>query len=198
MARRIVVAITGASGSIYGIRTLEILRSLSVETHLIVSGAARRMMERETGRSADQVIPLASAAYPPDAVDAPIASGSFPVDGMIVAPCSVKTLSAVANSYSADLIARAADVCLKEGRPLVLLVRESPLHRGHLRLMAQAAEAGAIICPPIPVFYGHPRSVEQIVDASVGRALTRIGIENDLYPRWKGFDPAGAEEKKKG
>ncbi len=198
MSRRIIVAITGASGAIYGIRTLEILRSLSVETDLIVSEAARRMMERETGRAADAVSRLASRFYRPDEIHAPIASGSFPIDGMIITPCSIKTLSAVANSYTTDLISRAADVCMKEGRPLALLVRESPLHLGHLRLMTQAAESGAIICPPIPVFYGHPQTVEDIVDASVGRALARMGIENEYYPRWKGFDPAGAENPSKG
>jgi 4-hydroxy-3-polyprenylbenzoate decarboxylase len=189
MNRRIIVAITGASGAVYGIRTLEILRSLVVETHLIVSAAARRIIEQETGRTAAEVEGFAATVYPPDQLHAPIASGSFPVDGMIVAPCSVKTLSAVANSYTPDLISRAADVCLKEGRPLLLLVRESPLHPGHLRLMQEAAAAGAVIFPPIPVFYGNPKSVEDIVDASVGRALARIGIENDFYPRWQGLDP---------
>lgn len=198
MTKRIIVAITGASGALYGIRALEILRSLTVETHLIISNAARRMMERETGRSAAQVSLLASTTYPADEIQAPIASGSYPMDGMIVAPCSIKTLSAVANSYTSDLISRAADVCLKEGRRLVLLVRESPLHAGHLRLMREAAEAGAVIFPPIPVFYGHPQSIEDIVDASVGRALARIGIENDFYPRWKGFDPESAENPTKG
>jgi len=198
MSRRIIVAITGASGALYGIRTLEILRSLSVVTELIKNNVARRMMERETGRTADAVSRSASRTFLPEEIHAPIASGSFPVDGMVIAPCSIKTLSAVANSYTADLIARAADVCLKEGRPLILLVRESPLHLGHLRLMTQAAESGAVICPPIPVFYGHPQTIEAVVDASVGRALARMGIENEYYPRWKGFDPAGAEHPPKG
>jgi 4-hydroxy-3-polyprenylbenzoate decarboxylase len=193
MTQRIIVAITGASGAVYGIRMLEILRSLSVETDLIVSDAARRVMDRETGRSAEEASRLASRTHRSDDIHAPIASGSYPVDGMVIAPCSIKTLSAVANSYTADLISRAADVCLKEGRPLVLMVRESPLHPGHLRLMAQAADAGAVICPPIPVFYGHPQTVADIVDASVGRALARMGIENEYYPRWKGFDTDGAE-----
>ncbi len=195
MTSRIVVAITGASGALYGIRTLEILRSLMIETHLIISEAARRMMERETGRSAEKISALASTTYPPDDIQAPIASGSFPVDGMIVAPCSIKTLSAIANSYTSDLISRAADVCLKEGRPLVLLVRESPLHLGHLRLMTQAAESGAVICPPIPIFYGQPQTVADIVDASVGRALARMGIENTFYPVWKGFGPENSTEE---
>jgi 4-hydroxy-3-polyprenylbenzoate decarboxylase len=192
MTIRIVVAVTGASGAVYGIRTLEILRSLSVETHLVISAAACRILERETGRSTDDVKGLASHAYRPEEIHAPIASGSFPVDGMIFAPCSIKSLSAVANSYTPDLISRAADVCLKEGRPLVLLVRESPLHAGHLRLMQEAAAAGAVIFPPIPVFYGNPHSVMDIVDASVGRALARMGIENDHYPRWTGLNSSGA------
>ena len=193
MARRFIVAITGASGAVYGIRTLEMLRSLGAETHLVVSASARRTLEMETGRSPGELAALSSQAYDPGDCGAPIASGSFPVDGMIVAPCSIKTLSAVANCFTADLISRAADVCLKEGRPLVLLVRESPLHLGHLRLMARAAEAGAVICPPVPIFYGRPQTVAEIVDASVGRALARLGIENDFYPRWNGFEPGASE-----
>jgi 4-hydroxy-3-polyprenylbenzoate decarboxylase len=189
MFRRIIVAVTGASGAIYGIRTLEILRSLSIETHLIVSAAACGILERETGRTVAAVEHLASTVYRPEDIHAPIASGSCLTGGMIIAPCSIKTLSAIANSYTPDLISRAADVCLKEGRPLVLLVRESPLHAGHLRLMREAAQSGAVIFPPVPIFYGNPRSVENIVDASIGRALARMGIENDLYPKWSGIDP---------
>jgi 4-hydroxy-3-polyprenylbenzoate decarboxylase len=198
MNRRIIVAITGASGAVYGIRALEILRSLSIETHLIISAAARRIIELETGRSAAEAERLASTVYPADEIHAPIASGSFPVDGMIVAPCSIKTLSAVANSYTPDLISRSADVCLKEGRPLVLLVRESPLHAGHLRLMQEAAQAGAVIFPPVPVFYGNPQSVADIVNSSVGRALARMGIANDFYPRWHGLDISDAENSPEG
>jgi len=182
----IIVAITGASGAIYGIRALEILRSLGHETHLVVSAAARRTIEQETGRTVDDVSQIASRTYAPADIDAPIASGSFSTGGMLIAPCSIKTLSAIANCYAVDLVSRAADVCLKEGRPLVLMVRESPLHIGHLRLMTQAAEARAVICPPIPAFYGHPQTVDDIIDASVGRALARMGIENDAYPRWEG------------
>lgn len=188
MTKRIILAITGASGSVYGIRALEILRTLPIETHLIVSEAARGTMRQETGRKAEDLGPLAAFTYNPAEIGAPIASGSFPVDGMLVAPCSIKTLSAIANSYTADLISRTADVCLKEGRPLILLVRETPLHPGHLRLMMQAAQAGAVIFPPVPVFYGHPQTVTEIVDASVGRALARMGIENDVYPKWTGGD----------
>jgi len=198
MPKRIIVAITGASGAIYGIRALEILRSLDAETHLIISDAARLTMEQETGRSAAEIATRAAYSYDPGELGAPIASGSFPFDGMLVAPCSIKTLSAIANSYTADLIARAADVCLKEGRKLVLMVRESPLHIGHLRLMTQAAEAGAVICPPIPVFYGRPQTVAELVDASVGRALARIGIPNDVYPRWTGSGEPGGQKPTKG
>lgn len=180
----IILAITGASGAIYGIRVLEILHSLGRETHLVVSTAARPIIEQETGRTADEVGELASFTYDPADIGAPIASGSFSTGGMLVAPCSIKTLSAIATCYTADLISRAADVCLKEGRPLVLMVRESPLHIGHLRLMTQAAEAGAKICPPVPVFYGHPQTIDDLVDASVGRALARLGIENDAFPKW--------------
>jgi 4-hydroxy-3-polyprenylbenzoate decarboxylase len=198
MNLRIIVAITGASGAVYGIRALEILRSLSVETHLVISAAARRIVEPETGRNTAGVEKLASTVYSPDQIHAPIASGSFPVDGMIVAPCSIKTLSAVANSYTSDLISRSADVCLKEGRPLILMVRESPLHAGHLRLMQEAAAAGAVIFPPVPVFYGNPQTVADIVNASVGRALARMGIENDFYPRWHGLDRSAAEDTSKG
>jgi flavin prenyltransferase len=184
MNKRIIVAITGASGAIYGIRALELLRSLSSETHLVISAAARRTILRETSLALEDVARLAAHAYDPGDISAPIASGSFPGDGMLIAPCSIKTLSAVAHSYAEGLIARAADVCLKEGQPLILMVRETPLHIGHLRLMAQAAETGAVIFPPVPAFYGHPQSMDEIITASVGRALARMGIENDAYPKW--------------
>ena len=186
MNKPIIVAITGASGAIYGIRAVEILQSVGREVHLVVSAAGRRTIEQETGRSAGEIEQLAVVSHDPIDIGAPIASGSFLAEGMLVAPCSIKTLSAIANSYAVDLIARAADVCLKEGRPLALMVRESPLHVGHLRLMTQAAEAGAVICPPIPAFYGHPQTVDDIIDASVGRVLARMGIENDAYPEWEG------------
>ena len=179
--RRLIVGISGASGVILGIRTLEALRSLDVESHLVISPAARKTIALETDMNSRQVRMLANAAYEHADIAAPIASGSFPSVGMIVIPCSIKTLSAVANSYSADLLTRAADVTLKEGRPLVLVVREAPLHRGHLRLMSQAAEAGAVIFPPLPAFYPHPNSIEEISDNIVGRVLERAGIHNDLY-----------------
>jgi 4-hydroxy-3-polyprenylbenzoate decarboxylase len=189
--KRLAVAITGASGVIYGIRLLEALRqSDEVETHLIISQAGRVTIAQETDWSVSQVEGLADVAHNPADIGASLASGSFVTLGMAVIPCSVKTLSAIANSYSADLVARAADVTLKEGRRLVLVVRETPLHLGHLRLMARAAEIGAIIMPPAPAFYSRPQTVDQIVNETVGRVLLRLGLDNDLYFRWLGLSGA--------
>jgi 4-hydroxy-3-polyprenylbenzoate decarboxylase len=188
MPGRVIVAITGASGAIYGIRALEILHGLNIETHLILSTTAKVTIQHETQLLVSDVEALAGIVYDHLDLTAPISSGSYPVQGMIIVPCSIKTLSAVANSYAADLIARAADVCLKEGRPLVLMVRETPLHRGHLDLMVKATEMGAIIFPPVPAFYGHPNTIDDLVNASVGRALARLGIDNQAYPRWKDLD----------
>jgi flavin prenyltransferase len=182
--KRLVVGISGASGAIMGIRLLEALQESGIESHLVVTPAAERTIVQETGWNVDQVRALAHTAYQFDDIGAAIASGSFATAGMVVIPCSVKTLSAVANSYSADLLARAADVTLKEGRPLVLVVRETPLHRGHLRLMSLAARAGAVIFPPVPAFYARPQTSAEIVEDLVGRVLVRLGIENDLYQRW--------------
>jgi 4-hydroxy-3-polyprenylbenzoate decarboxylase len=180
MIGRLVVGITGASGVIYGIRLLEALQRTQVETHLVLSKAARVTIAQETEYKVSQVEALAHTSYSPDDIGAAIASGSFATRGMAVIPCSMKSLSGIATSYSADLMARAADVTLKEGRPLVLVVRETPLHLGHLQLMAQAAEAGAVIMPPLPAFYTHPRTIQDIVDQTVGRVLARLGIESDL------------------
>jgi 4-hydroxy-3-polyprenylbenzoate decarboxylase len=188
MPGRVIVAITGASGAVYGIRALEILRELNIEAHLILSPTAKVTIQQETHFQVSDVEALAGIVYDHLDLTAPIASGSYPVQGMLIAPCSIKTLSAVANSYAADLICRAADVCLKEGRPLVLMVRETPLHRGHLDLMVKAAEMGAVLFPPVPAFYGHPQTIDDLVNASVGRALARLGIDNHAYPRWKDFD----------
>lgn len=188
MPQRLIIGITGASGVIYGIRALEVLRKAgSIETHLVLSQAARATISQETDMRPKDVESLADVVHSPANIGASIASGSFETIGMIVAPCSIKTLSAVANCYSADLMARAADVQLKEGRPLVLLVRETPLHAGHLRLMQQAAENGAVIMPPVPAFYGAPKTVDDIVNQTVGRALARIGVPNDLYAAWNGM-----------
>lgn len=188
MPERLIVAISGASGAIYGIRLLEVLaQSDAIETHLIISPSARATIVQETAWSVRQVEALADVVYKPEDIGASIASGSFQTRGMIVAPCSIKMLSAVATSYNADLLARAADVQLKEGRPLLLLLRETPLHIGHLRLCVQAAENGAIIMPPVPAFYNAPKTLDDIINHTVGRALARIGIQNDLYFEWLGM-----------
>ncbi|HEX9091021.1 MAG TPA: UbiX family flavin prenyltransferase [Anaerolineales bacterium] len=182
---RLIVAITGASGAILGIRLLEVLKP-NLETHLVLSESAHRTINQETDRQIEDVISLAYAHYDPHDVGAAIASGSFATLGMVIIPCSVKTLSAVANSYTDDLISRAADVTLKEGRLLVLVVRETPYHIGHLRLMSAAASAGAVIFPPTPAFYIHPHSVDDLVNNTVGRILARLGIQNNLYEEWRG------------
>jgi flavin prenyltransferase len=183
--KRIILAITGASGALYGLRTLETLRSLEIEVHLVVSSIGERILMNETGIPLKDVMKKADHNYQPDDLSATIASGSFHTEGMLIVPCSIKTLSGVANCYAENLIQRAADVCLKEGRPLLLAVRETPLHAGHLRLMAQAVEAGAIIFPLAPAFYHHPQTIDDLVDATVGRMLARIGIANDLYQSWE-------------
>ncbi len=186
--RRLIIGMTGASGQIYGIRLLEVLRAAGeVETHLVLSQAARITAAQETGRDPREIEALADVVYRPGDIGAAIASGSFATAGMIVAPCSIKSLSAIAHSYSDDLIGRAADVQLKEGRPVLLLVRETPLHLGHLELMAQAARLGCIIFPPVPAFYARPQTVDDIVNGTVGRVLARLGFENDLYHRWQGM-----------
>ncbi len=186
--KRLVVGISGASGVIYGIRLLEVLRaSDEVETHLVVSPAAKATVAQETDWKVSDVEALAGQVYDDRDIGAAIASGSFATAGMVIIPCSIKTLSAIAHSYSADLMSRAADVTLKEGRPLVLVVREAPLHLGHLRLMAQAAEIGAVIFPPVPAFYGRPQTLDDVINGTVGRVLLRLGFENDLYTRWLGM-----------
>ena len=183
--RRLVVGISGASGVILGIRLLEVLQAEEIETHLVISPAARATISQETDWKVSDVLALANVNYKHDDIGAAIASGSFATLGMIVIPCSIKTLSAIANSYSADLLSRAADVTLKEGRPLILVVRETPLHRGHLRLMDLATRAGAVIFPPVPAFYARPQTIDDIINNLVGRALERLGISNDLYKKWK-------------
>jgi 4-hydroxy-3-polyprenylbenzoate decarboxylase len=182
-----VVGITGASGSIYGIRALEALRALpDVTIHLVMTEQARRTMKIETGVDPDTVARLAHHVHEPADVAAPISSGSFRTDGMLVAPCSIKTAAAIAHSFNDSLLVRAADVMLKERRRLVLMVRETPLHLGHLRMLAQLAEIGAVIVPPIPAFYAKPRSIDDIVNHSVGKALDVLGVKTDLFKRWQG------------
>lgn len=187
--RRLLVAITGASGVIYGIRMLRHLKSAPVETHLILSEAGVRNIEIETPHSPEEVSALADRVHAPDNLCAPPASGSYAVDAMVVAPCTVKTLSAIVNSYTDNLVARAADVALKEKRPLVVMFRETPLHQGHLSMLTRAADLGAHILPPMPAFYHHPRTLEDIVDQTIGKAFDYLGIDHDLFRRWGGNAP---------
>lgn len=184
---RIVVGISGASGAIYGVRTLEALRQLGVETHLVLSRAAAQTIAYETGRTVDDVVALAHTVYETYDMGAAVSSGSFKTDGMIVAPCSIKTLSGIANSYNDNLLTRAADVSLKERRKLVLLVRETPLHLGHLRLMAAVTEMGGVILPPVPSFYHLPKTVDDIVNQSIGKAFDQFGLDAGLFKRWTGL-----------
>ncbi len=189
-SQRLIIAMSGASGQILGIRILQMLRKMpEIETHLVISQAARITIAQETDFTPAQVEALADVVYRPGDIAAAIASGSFAALGMIVAPCSIKTLSAITHSYANDLITRAADVQLKEGRPLLLVVRETPLHLGHLRLMTQAAEIGAIIFPPVPAFYARPTDLDEMVTHTAGRILARIGISNTAYPEWRGMSP---------
>jgi len=190
MTRRIVVGLSGASGAIFGIRALEMLAAIEdVETHLVISSGARTTISMETDLGADEVAGLADVVHKETNLAASISSGSFPTDGMLIAPCSIKTLSAIATSYTDNLLARAADVTLKERRTLVLLFRETPLHLGQIRLMAQATEAGAIVMPPVPAFYHRPRTIDDIVDQTVGRALDQLGFETAEVSRWSGRPP---------
>jgi 4-hydroxy-3-polyprenylbenzoate decarboxylase len=183
---RLVVGITGASGVILGIRLLEICDQLEIETHLIVSHAARLTIQQETSWKIDDVLHLASYSYDYGNIGAKIASGSYTTNGMVIIPCSIKTLSAIANCYTGDLISRTADVTLKEGRCLLLVVRETPYHIGHIQQMEKAALSGAIIFPPVPPFYSHPQKLSDIIDGLVGRILLRLGFENDCYKPWDG------------
>jgi 4-hydroxy-3-polyprenylbenzoate decarboxylase len=184
--KRIVVGITGASGVIYGIRLLKILREVGVETHVVLSQAARITLAMETDLKADDVEALADVVHSNKDVGAACSSGSFRTLGMIVAPCSVKTLSEIATGVTSTLISRAADVTLKERRRLVLMLRETPLHLGHIRAMAAATEAGAIICPPVPAFYARPQSLDEMVDHTLGRVLDLFDIDAGLAHRWTG------------
>lgn len=191
--RRLVVGISGSSGVILGIRLLQALRGSEIETHLVLTPSARLTIAQETDWRVEDVLALAVRHYNPHDIGAAIASGSFATLGMVVIPCSIKSLSAIANSYSADLLSRAADVTLKEGRPLLLVVRETPLHRGHIHQMDLAAAAGAILFPPVPAFYTRPKTVDELVDQLVGRVLARLGLENDLYRPWNGLSPVGGD-----
>lgn len=190
-SRRLVVAITGATGAVYGVRLLRQLAATpGVETHLVVSDAAALTLHEEVGMQRRDVEALAHVVHRNRDIGASIASGSFQSDGMIVAPCSMKTLAAVAHGLSDNLIARAADVALKERRRLVLMVRETPLNLAHLRNMTAVTEMGAIVFPPLPSFYQQPRSIEEMVDHTVGRVIDLFGIEHGLAPRWGGMKAA--------
>jgi 4-hydroxy-3-polyprenylbenzoate decarboxylase len=185
--KRIIVGISGASGVIYGIRLLEVLRELRVEAHLVLSEAAKRNIVIETTVSVEDVEGLAARVYSVKDLAAPISSGSFKMDGMVIVPCTIKTLSGVANSYNENLIVRAADVTLKEGRRLIVVVRETPLHRGHLELMLRVVEMGGVILPPIPAFYHAPKTIEDLIDHAMGKILDLLGIDHSLYARWEGI-----------
>jgi flavin prenyltransferase len=182
--KRLIVGISGASGTAYGVRLLEALRRAGIESHLVMSRSAEVTLAHETDLKVADVHGLADVVYPVTDIGAAISSGSFRTEGMIIAPCSIRSLSEIAYGTTTSLLTRAADVVLKERRRLVLLVRETPLHTGHLRAMTLASENGAIVMPPVPAFYTRPQSVEHIVDHTVGRALDLFGIENKLVRRW--------------
>jgi 4-hydroxy-3-polyprenylbenzoate decarboxylase len=188
--KRIVVAISGASGAIYGIRLLELLRSIAdVESHLIVSEAGRRTIAEETDWAVRDVEALAARVYRNRDVGAALASGSFKTHGMVIAPCSIKTAAAVAHCLADSLIARAADVTLKEGRRLILLVRETPLHLGHLRVLTGLAEMGAVVLPPMPAFYHRPKQIDDLITHTLARVLDRLALPHALLPEWEGSSP---------
>ncbi|AZV06570.1 UbiX family flavin prenyltransferase [Enterobacter sp. N18-03635] len=187
--KRLIVGLSGASGAIYGVRLLQVLRSVAdVETHLVMSQAARQTLSLETDLSLRDVQALADVVHDARDIAASISSGSFKTAGMVILPCSIKTLSGIVNSYTDTLVTRAADVVLKERRPLVLCVRETPLHLGHLRLMTQAAELGAVIMPPVPAFYHRPTSLNDVINQTVNRVLDQFDIDlpDDLFSRWQG------------
>lgn len=195
--KKLVVGISGASGAIYGIRLLEVLAEVpDIRTLLIISSAAKQTIRLETDWRIKEVEALADEVYPFADVSACISSGSFRTIGMVVAPCSIKTLSAIASSHSDNLLVRAADVALKDRRRLVLLLRETPLHLGHARLIVQASEAGAVVMPPVPAFYHRPRSIDDIVNQTVNRVLDQfdIELEADLFERWRGAKKTRGDE----
>jgi 4-hydroxy-3-polyprenylbenzoate decarboxylase len=182
--RRLIVGISGASGIVYGVRALEVLRRLGIETHLVMTRSAQVTLAHELPMKVSDVGALASVVHRADDIGASISSGSFPTMGMIIAPCSIRSLSEIATGVTSSLLTRAGDVVLKERRRLVLMVRETPLHLGHLRSMAQVTEMGAIVMPPVPAFYPKPQTVDAIVDHTVGRALDLFGIDSGLVKRW--------------
>lgn len=193
-AKRIVVGITGASGVIYGIRFLELLRGFpEVETHLVISGPGKRTIVEETEYSVGEVEALAHRHYDDRDIGAALASGSFRTDGMVVAPCSIKTASAVAYCRADTLLSRAADVTLKEGRPLILLVRETPLHAGHLRCLLALVKMGAVLLPPMPAFYHRPKQIDDLIIHTLARVLDRLRLPHRLTEEWRGTHPRAPE-----
>ncbi len=191
-ARRLIVAITGASGTLYGTRLLSHLRAAGVETHLVLSSAGAVNAHHELGLRRGAIEELADVVHPANDLGASIASGSFPCDGMVIAPCTVKTLAAVAHGFGDNLIARAADVCLKERRRLVLMVREAPLNLAHIRAMEAVTLMGGVVFPPVPAFYLRPASIEALVDGTLARVLDLFGIEHSIAPRWQGVGKSEA------
>jgi len=196
--KRLIVAITGASGVIYGIRALEVLRGVpGLESHLILTPSGARTIVEETAYTVDKVRKLAHHEYNYQDIGAAVSSGSFKTAGMLVAPCSVKSLSGIANCYNDELVVRAADVCLKERRRVVLLFRETPLHAGHIALMDQATRNGAIVMPPVPAFYSRPKTIDELVMQTVGRALDLFDIDAKVVKRWTESAPAVTAGKKR-
>ena len=186
--RVLIIGITGASGVIYGIRLLKVLsKNKDIETHLVISEAAEDIIRHETGWKIEDIKRLASFSYDNAEIGAKLASGSFKRDGMVIAPCSMKTLSALANSYADNLLTRSADVTLKERKRLVLLARETPLHLGHLRNMEKLTEMGGVVFPPVPAFYHKPRTIEELIDHTIGKVLDIFDIKHNLFPRWSGI-----------
>jgi 4-hydroxy-3-polyprenylbenzoate decarboxylase len=186
--KRIIIGISGASGVIYGIRLLEVLKELAMETHLVLTEEAKTNILLETSFSIEDLKGLAYKAYDINDLAAPISSGSFKTDGMVIAPCTIKTLSGVAHSYNENLLIRAADVTLKEQRRLILVVRETPLHKGHLELMKRVADLGGVILPPVPAFYHRPKGLDDIIDHTTGKILDLFGIEHSLFRPWEGLE----------
>ncbi len=186
MSLPLVVGITGASGVIYGVELLKVLQTIDIETHLIMSSSAGRNLAIETNYSVEEVHSFADVVHSNKNLGAAVASGSFLTQGMIVVPCTIKSLSGIAYSYSDNLITRAADVTIKEKRPLIMMIRETPLHKGHLEMMVRCADLGATILPPMPSFYHDPKNIQDIINHSIGKVLDQFGIEHDLFQRWDG------------
>jgi len=193
---KLIVGISGATGVIYGIKLLQVVNKIpEVETHLVITEATKRTLETESDWTIPQIEALSSYVYGNKDIGARISSGSFQTAGMVIIPCSIKTMSSIANSFDYNLVTRAADVVLKERRKLVLVVRETPLHLGHLRKMVDLTESGAVIMPPVPAFYHHPKSIDDIVDQTVGKVLDQFRIKHDLFQRWAGMSAPAIEDQ---